>query len=134
MVIAAEEVADFAAVANGVLINVGTVTEPDARAMLTAARAARDAGTPWVLDPVAVGALRFRSDVATQLLEFSPAVIRGNASEILALAGLAGGGKGVGLDGRLRRGCRTPPGRWPARLARWWPSAGKSTTSSPATR
>lgn len=95
MVIAAEEVADFAAVANGVLINVGTVTEPDARAMLIAARAARDAGTPWVLDPVAVGALRFRSNVATQLLEFSPAVIRGNASEILALAGLAGGGKGV---------------------------------------
>ena len=95
MVIAAEEVADFAAVASGVLINVGTVTEPDARAMLAAARAARDAGTPWVLDPVAVGALRFRSDVAAQLLEFSPAVIRGNASEILALAGLAGGGKGV---------------------------------------
>jgi len=100
MVIAAEEVADFAAVASGVLINVGTVTEPDARAMLIAARAARDAETPWVLDPVAVGALRFRTDLVAELVELSPAVIRGNASEILALAGRPGGGKGADSTAR----------------------------------
>jgi hydroxyethylthiazole kinase len=95
MVIAEEEVADFAAIAGGLLINVGTVTSEAARAMERAASAARAAGTPWVLDPVAVGALAFRTGIATDLLRHRPAVIRGNASEILALAGAAGGGKGV---------------------------------------
>ena len=77
------------------LINVGTVTNEAAKAMLVAAAAARESGTPWVLDPVAVGAVRFRTQVATGLLEHRPAIVRGNASEILALSGFAGGGKGV---------------------------------------
>ena len=95
MVIATEEVAEFAAIAAAVLINVGTVTTEDAKAMHVAAAAARASGTPWVLDPVAVGALRFRTKVAAELLDHRPAIIRGNASEILALSGFAGGGKGV---------------------------------------
>ena len=48
-----------------------------------------------MLDPVAIGALAFRRGVATGLLTHHPAVIRGNASEILTLAGAQGGGKGV---------------------------------------
>ncbi|AOP35894.1 hydroxyethylthiazole kinase [Leptospira tipperaryensis] len=95
MVIAEEEVADFAAIASGVLINIGTVTKMDANAMRIAATAAKKAGTPWVLDPVAVGALHFRTELAKELLTQKPTVIRGNASEILALAGTVGGGKGV---------------------------------------
>ncbi|RHX83829.1 hydroxyethylthiazole kinase [Leptospira stimsonii] len=95
MVIAEEEVADFASIASGLLINVGTVTSADAKVMKLAATAANKAGTPWVLDPVAAGALRFRTEVAQELLQQKPSVIRGNASEILALAGTAGGGKGV---------------------------------------
>ncbi len=91
MVVGVEEVQAFAALANGVLINVGTITATSAEAMeLTAA-----AGTPWVLDPVAVGALAFRTGVAMSLLRHRPAIVRGNASEILALAGLEGGGRGV---------------------------------------
>jgi len=91
MVIAAEEVQAFAARADGVLINLGTITAVSAAAMeLTAA-----AGTPWVLDPVAAGVLAFRTGVATSLLRHRPAIIRGNASEILALAGLEGRGRGV---------------------------------------
>lgn len=95
MVIATEEVAEFAAIACALLINVGTVTDETAKAMLVAAAAARESGTPWVLDPVAVGALRFRTQVAAELLEHRPAIVRGNASEILALSGFAGTGKGV---------------------------------------
>jgi hydroxyethylthiazole kinase len=95
MVFAIEEVEDFAAIAGGVLINVGTVTATDAAAMRATARAARAAGTPWVLDPVAVGGLKLRTDLATELLAHGPAIVRGNGSEILALAGAAGGGKGV---------------------------------------
>ncbi len=95
MVIAAEESADFAAIADALLINVGTVTPADVEGMTVAARAAQAAGTPWVLDPVAAGALRYRTDIVTDLLEYRPTVIRGNASEILALAGASAGGKGV---------------------------------------
>ncbi len=95
MVIAAEESADFAAMADALLINVGTVTPADAEGMTVAARSAHAAGTPWVLDPVAAGALRYRTEFVATLLEHRPAVIRGNASEILALAGAAGGGRGV---------------------------------------
>ncbi len=76
-------------------MNVGTVTNDEAKAMLIAASAARKAGKRWVLDPVAVGAISFRTDVARKLLEYAPAIIRGNASEIIALSGSAGGGKGV---------------------------------------
>ncbi|TGJ99441.1 hydroxyethylthiazole kinase [Leptospira semungkisensis] len=95
MVIAEEEVSDFASIAGGVLINVGTITSFDAKAIRAAAIAAQKAGTPWVLDPVAAGALRYRTEIATDLLNYKPTVIRGNASEILALAGASGGGKGV---------------------------------------
>ena len=95
MVIAQQEAADFAARADAVLINLGTITSASANAMEQAASAAACAGTPWVLDPVAVGVLAFRSGVAASLLRDRPAVIRGNASEILALAGAEGGGKGV---------------------------------------
>lgn len=76
MVIAAEEVEDFAAVAEGLLVNVGTVTSADTDAMNRAARAARAARTPWVLDPVAVGPLRFRTELVGRLLEHGPSIIR----------------------------------------------------------
>ncbi len=95
MVEALEEVEAFAAIASGLLINVGTVNAHSAAAMTAAAAAARRAGTPWVLDPVAAGALGFRTRLAGELLAQRPAIVRGNASEILALAGAAGGGKGV---------------------------------------
>ena len=46
-------------------------------------------------DPVAVGALTFRTRFCHQILALKPAAIRGNASEILALAGMSAGGRGV---------------------------------------
>jgi hydroxyethylthiazole kinase len=95
MVATVEEVVDFAAIASGVLLNVGTITTESAEVFRQAAASAQRAGTPWVLDPVAVGAgLRLRDQVAAELLEYRPTVIRGNGSEILGLAGAAGGGKG----------------------------------------
>jgi hydroxyethylthiazole kinase len=90
-----KEAAEFAAIASAVLVNVGTVHERSAEAMLLAARAAADAGTPWVLDPVAVGALGFRTGVAAELADIGPTVVRGNASEVMALAGAGAGGRGV---------------------------------------
>jgi hydroxyethylthiazole kinase len=63
--------------------------------MRLAARSAAGAGTPWVLDPVAVGALPWRTELAAGLLGWRPAVVRGNASEVMALAGAGSGGRGV---------------------------------------
>jgi hydroxyethylthiazole kinase len=89
------EAGEFAAIASAVLVNVGTVQQRTAEAMRLAARAATEAGTPWVLDPVAVGGLAFRTELAVDLLEFRPTVVRGNASEVMALAGAGKGGRGV---------------------------------------
>jgi hydroxyethylthiazole kinase len=89
------EAEGFAAVASAVLVNVGTVNQRTAEAMRLAAASATRAGTPWVLDPVAVGGLAFRTELAVELLGSRPAVVRGNASEVMALAGAGSGGRGV---------------------------------------
>ena len=89
------EAGPFAEIASGVLINLGTPHADQRTAMLEAAEAANRAGTPWVLDPVAVGSLPVRTALAAELLALRPTAIRANASEVLALAGLGAGGRGV---------------------------------------
>ncbi|MBM4554109.1 hydroxyethylthiazole kinase [Prescottella equi] len=91
----AHEAAGFARIAGGVLVNLGTPDDGTAAAFTLAAEAAHDAGTPWVLDPVGVGGLPWRSGLAVDLLKLRPTAIRGNASEIIALAGLGGDTRGV---------------------------------------
>ena len=93
--IEAEEAEQFAGIADALLINVGTLTSPRAQSMRRAIESAVAAGKPWTLDPVAVGALTFRTRFCHQILALKPAAIRGNASEILALAGMSAGGRGV---------------------------------------
>lgn len=90
-----EEAALFAGIADGVLINLGTPTAAQVEAMRLAASAARAAGRPWVLDPIGAGGLPWRGGVAAELLNDAPTIIRGNASEVIGLAGLGGGAKGV---------------------------------------
>lgn len=89
------EAGGFARIAGGVLVNLGTPDDGTAAAFTLAAEAAHEAATPWVLDPVGVGGLPWRSGLAVDLLKFRPTVIRGNASEIIALAGLGGDTRGV---------------------------------------
>ncbi|MCW1840334.1 hydroxyethylthiazole kinase [Prosthecomicrobium hirschii] len=90
MVHAGEEVEDFAGIADALVINIGTLSGPWIEAMLRAAAAADRLAKPWLLDPVAAGATRLRSDTALALLRLKPVVVRGNAGEIMALADLAG--------------------------------------------
>lgn len=85
----------FAGIASGLLVNLGTPTPEQREASLEAVEGATASGTPWVLDPVAIGALPVRTALAHRLAEQRPTAIRGNASEILALAGLSAGGRGV---------------------------------------
>lgn len=95
MVVAKQEAAEFSAIAGGLLVNVGTLNDIQIEAMTLAVSAANVAGVPWVLDPVAVGGLAYRTDFCRDLLNLKPAAIRGNASEIMALAGFSSSGRGV---------------------------------------
>ena len=86
-----EEIRDLLhSCANGMLINLGTLSKEQAATMQQAVADAAQAGVPWVLDPVAVGLLKFRTHFCEKLLTTPPAMIRGNASEIIALAGAEG--------------------------------------------
>ena len=89
------EAAGFASISRAVLVNLGTPFDDTAAAMFAAVFSAGEAGVPWVLDPVAAGVMKWRTTLAHDLIAANtPSIIRGNASEILALAGGAGG-KGV---------------------------------------
>jgi hydroxyethylthiazole kinase len=95
MVHAREEVADFVRLSSAFVANLGTLEPAWIEAMELAAAAANDAGIPWVLDPVGAGATPLRNDAAARGLALQPAVLRCNASELLAVAGAAAQGKGV---------------------------------------
>ncbi|WP_051215538.1 hydroxyethylthiazole kinase [Granulicoccus phenolivorans] len=83
------------AVADALLINLGTLSTDGAAAMEPTVIAARRRGLPWVLDPAAIGIAPVRTPLAHRLLGLAPAVVRGNASEIQALAGAGTGGRGA---------------------------------------
>lgn len=96
MVHAVEEADDFVAISNALVVNIGTLSPDWVEGMRRAIRRAVALGTPWVLDPVGCGATTYRTDVAVELARLAPTIIRGNASEILSLAGASrAGGKGV---------------------------------------
>jgi hydroxyethylthiazole kinase len=96
MVHAVEEVEDFVAIADTLAVNIGTLSPPWVEAMRVAVKRANALGKPWVLDPVGCGATVYRTQVAAELAALKPSLIRGNASEIMSLAGQVGaGGKGV---------------------------------------
>ena len=90
MVHAPEETPDFVRKAAALVINTGTLSAPSAQAMDVATAAARTHGVPWVLDPVGAGGTPFRDQTIASLLRRRPQVIRGNASEIMAVARLVG--------------------------------------------
>ena len=98
MVHAAEEAGEFAGIAGAVTINIGTLSTQWIEGMQAAAKAATSTGKPWVLDPVAHYATAFRRKAVADLLALRPTIIRGNASEIIALAG--GESRGQGVDSR----------------------------------
>ena len=83
---APEEATEMLSVAQALLINIGTITKDRAKDMLEIAKIANKVGTPVIFDPVAVGASDFRKQFCKQFIEeIDIAVIKGNASEVLAL-------------------------------------------------
>ncbi len=84
---AAEEMEDLAKITNALVINIGTLSNLWIESMKMAGRIATVAAKPVVLDPVGAGATELRTNTAKEIIEWCrPTVIRGNASEILALS------------------------------------------------
>lgn len=93
---AQDEIEEITGLASALVLNIGTLSPGWIDAMHAALAAATVRTIPVVIDPVGAGASRLRTATALALLEKSDkALLRGNASEILALAGEAGKTKGV---------------------------------------
>jgi len=96
---ATEEVEEMVSLAGALVLNIGTLSPPWIEAMLKAGKRANVLHIPVILDPVGAGATRLRTDSARRLIEgISIQVIRGNASEILSLAGDRSRSRTKGVD------------------------------------
>lgn len=83
---AEEEVEEMVNIAGALVINIGTLSPHWIRAMFRAAHQAKKQNIPVILDPVGAGATAYRTNTARDLLrEVPPSIIRGNASEIMAI-------------------------------------------------
>lgn len=87
--------AGFSHVAHGLSLNFGTPTSHRYLAMDAAIQQRKTDGTTWVLDPVGLGVGPFRNGRIRRTLEDGPTVVRGNASEVAALAGMGTGARGI---------------------------------------
>lgn len=88
MVYLAEEGEFLAKAAGALYVNMGTLLPVHEEALVSVARAAFEQGKPWVLDPVGIGIGSLRERLLVQFKAYKPSIIRGNASEIISLAGL----------------------------------------------
>lgn len=83
---AAEEVVDMVNIASSLVVNIGTLSREWVKSMFAAADQALKRGIPVILDPVGAGATGYRTETAREFAKtVRPAIIRGNASEIMAL-------------------------------------------------
>ncbi|GKS19637.1 hypothetical protein SASK028_19760 [Staphylococcus argenteus] len=99
---APEEAEEFYKVAQALLINIGTLTAQNEQDIIAIAQTANELGLPIVFDPVAVGASTYRKQFCKLLLQSANvSVIKGNASEILALIDDTATMKGTDSDNNL---------------------------------
>ena len=93
------DVEDITAICAGLNINIGTLNKNTIPSMFLAGKKASELGHITLLDPVGAGASRLRTETAAKLIdEIRFSVIRGNISEIKALAQGANSTKGVDAD------------------------------------
>lgn len=94
-----EDVADITAICGGLNINIGTLNKNTIPSMFIAGRRSNELGHPVLLDPVGAGASGIRTETAARLIdELKLTVIRGNISEIKALAQGSSSTRGVDAD------------------------------------
>ena len=91
-----DEVEEMASIASSLVINIGTLEKAWVEAMLLAGKTALSKQIPIVFDPVGAGATSYRTQICKQIIETcKPSIIRGNASEIIALCNANVQTKGV---------------------------------------
>lgn len=93
---AVEEAAEIAAVASCSVLNIGTLKRDTVKAMVLAGKSAKKHGKPIILDPVGAGATAFRKASVMGILdEVDVSLVRCNAGELAAIAGVKWEAKGV---------------------------------------
>ena len=94
-----DEVAEITSICNALVLNIGTLHKGSIAADKVALRRAAELDHPIVLDPVGAGASTLRTQTALELLEPKTlSIVRGNMSEIKALAGKSAHTRGVDVD------------------------------------
>jgi len=97
---AAEEVAEMAAIASALVLNIGTLNRVQIESMEMAGSMAGERRIPIILDPVGVGATQYRTKTARRLLDkLDITILKGNAGEIGVLAGADARVRGVDSHG-----------------------------------
>ena len=94
-----EDVVDITTICGGLVLNIGTLNKQTIAGMRAAGKRASELGHPIVLDPVGAGASALRTATASEILDtMDVAVIRGNISEIKAVAGASAATRGVDVN------------------------------------
>lgn len=84
-----EEVAEITAIAKGLALNLGNITDARMASMKISASVAKDKEIPFVLDLVGLSCSQLRQKYAKELLQIAvPDIIKGNISELRTLLGL----------------------------------------------
>lgn len=97
---AVEEVSDMVSISNALVLNIGTLNAVQVASMIKAGKRANEIDIPVVLDPVGVGATRFRTEMTLKIMnEVKISILKGNAGEIGVLAGTGGKVRGVDSEG-----------------------------------
>lgn len=92
---AQQELSEIIQRAQGLVLNIGTLDKTWIASIKTGQKAALKHGIPIVLDPVGAGSSRYRTQTALEILTQGVQIIRGNASEIMALIEVEASTKGV---------------------------------------
>ncbi|MDV5106299.1 hydroxyethylthiazole kinase [Clostridium perfringens] len=92
-----DELKEITKMANGLLVNIGTLEPYQMESSMISIKIAKEKGIPSVLDPVGVQASKLRKDFAKKLiLEGEPSLIKGNLVEIKNLIGETS--NSIGID------------------------------------
>lgn len=93
---AEEEMLEMSGIAGSLVLNIGTLDKRWVKGMLKAGQSMHKQNKPIILDPVGVGASKYRMETCRKIIKkCSPNIIRGNGSEIMALVKADNQGKGV---------------------------------------
>ena len=87
----AEELEEVVTIADVLVINIGKLSKEQIESMHISSKTANKTNTPIILDPVGVGVTELRNKTTMDLINsYDIAAIRGNVTEIKAIAKLAG--------------------------------------------